>query len=195
MYRFLFGKSDQVRVTVKLCGEVQIWQLDDSKRQWVQQGEPLGGHTDWVRDVAWAPNLGMPMNTIASAGQDGKVIIWTEQSGKWNKLVCMAGHQFCKQCSSDKAGFMLHDFACKLLRFALPICRVHTAAIPDPVRKQQHDFACMQLLHEFGQAVWKLSWSVTGGILAVSDSKGTVSLWKEAVDGQWQQISQDVAAA
>ncbi len=61
--------------------------------------------------------------------------------------------------------------------------------------QQQHDFACMQLLHEFGQAVWKLSWSVTGGILAVSDSKGTVSLWKEAIDGQWQQISQDVAAA
>ncbi len=53
----------------------------------------------------------------------------------------------------------------------------------------------MQLLHEFGQAVWKLSWSVTGGILAVSDSKGSVSLWKEAIDGQWQQISQDVAAA
>lgn len=26
-----------------------------------------------VRDVAWAPNLGLPMNTIASAGQDGKV--------------------------------------------------------------------------------------------------------------------------
>jgi len=56
-------------------------------------------------------------------------------------------------------------------------------------------FACMQLLHEFTQAVWKLSWSVTGGILAVSDSKGSVSLWKEAIDGQWQQISQDVAAA
>ncbi|DBA75709.1 TPA: hypothetical protein ACH3X1_010128 [Trebouxia sp. C0004] len=79
----------------------------------------------------------MPMNTLASAGQDGKVIIWTEQSGNWNKLV----------------------------------------------------------LHDFGQAVWKLSWSVTGGILAVSDSKGSVSLWKEAIDGQWQQISQDVAVA
>lgn len=34
---------------------------------------------DWVRDVAWAPNFGLPMNTIASAGQDGKVFIWTER--------------------------------------------------------------------------------------------------------------------
>ena len=53
----------------------------------------------------------------------------------------------------------------------------------------------LQELQNFGQAVWKLSWSVTGGILAVSDSKANVSLWKEAIDGQWQQISDNVAAA
>lgn len=34
---------------------------------------------DWVRDVAWAPNFGLPMSTLASAGQDGKAIIWTER--------------------------------------------------------------------------------------------------------------------
>lgn len=53
----------------------------------------------------------------------------------------------------------------------------------------------MQVLCDLQQPVWKLSWSVTGGILAVSDSKGNVTLWKEAIDGQWQQISQDAAAA
>ncbi|KAL3144656.1 hypothetical protein ABBQ38_001787 [Trebouxia sp. C0009 RCD-2024] len=116
---------------------VRIWHYDESKRQWAQQGQPLKGHTDWVRDVAWAPNLGMPMNTIASAGQDGKVLIWTEQNNQWSQLV----------------------------------------------------------LCDLQQPVWKLSWSVTGGILAVSDSKGNVTLWKEAIDGQWQQISQNAAAA
>lgn len=29
----------------------------------------LNGHTDWVRDVAWAPNIGMPGNYIASCSQ------------------------------------------------------------------------------------------------------------------------------
>ena len=67
--------------------KLQIWHFDESKRQWAQQGQPLKGHTDWVRDVAWAPNLGMPMNTIASAGQDGKVLIWTEQNNQWSQLV------------------------------------------------------------------------------------------------------------
>ena len=37
--------------------------------------------------------------------------------------------------------------------------------------------------------VWRVSWSVTGNILAVSDSKNSTSLWKEALDGQWQQVS------
>lgn len=47
----------------------------------------------------------------------------------------------------------------------------------------------LQVLHEFGQPVWKLSWSVTGNVLAVSDSSSNVTLWKEALDGKWQQIA------
>lgn len=34
----------------------------------------------------------MPMNTIASAGQDGKVIVWTEQDNTWNKRVSILLH-------------------------------------------------------------------------------------------------------
>lgn len=46
---------------------------------WQQDGATLAAHTDWVRDVAWAPNFGLPSNTLASAGQDGKVFIWNER--------------------------------------------------------------------------------------------------------------------
>ena len=35
-------------------------------------------HTECVRDVAWAPVLGLAKSTIASASQDGKVVIWTK---------------------------------------------------------------------------------------------------------------------
>lgn len=37
--------------------------------------------------------------------------------------------------------------------------------------------------------VWRVSWSVTGSVLSVSDSSGGVTLWKEALDGEWQQLS------
>ncbi|KAI3869105.1 hypothetical protein MKX03_005047 [Papaver bracteatum] len=33
-------------------------------------------HKDWVRDVSWVSNLGLPKSTVASAS-DGNVIIWT----------------------------------------------------------------------------------------------------------------------
>jgi protein transport protein SEC13 len=48
-----------------------------------------------------------------------------------------------------------------------------------------------KLVHDFApHAVWKLSWSITGGILAVSDGSNATTLWKETVDGVWQQIQQ-----
>lgn len=40
--------------------------------QWVEE-KRLEGHRDWVRDVAWAPSVGMPNSTIASCSQVGKL--------------------------------------------------------------------------------------------------------------------------
>lgn len=65
---------------------MQVWRLNEKTGEWQQEGPALTGHSDWVRDVAWAPNLGLPSNTLASAGQDGKVLIWSEgreASGTW----------------------------------------------------------------------------------------------------------------
>ncbi|KIY93193.1 SEC13-related protein [Monoraphidium neglectum] len=100
---------------------------------WAQEAL-LQGHTDWVRDAAWAPNLGLPINTIATAGQDGQVISWSERAdgSGWDRAV----------------------------------------------------------VHDFRTPVWRVSWSVTGGILAASDGNNAVSLWKESLDGTWQQIEQ-----
>jgi WD40 repeat protein len=47
---------------------------------------------DWVRDVAWCPNLGLTSTTIASCGQDGRVILWTKDnsSNPWVRTDCRA---------------------------------------------------------------------------------------------------------
>jgi protein transport protein SEC13 len=47
-----------------------------------------------------------------------------------------------------------------------------------------------KLVHNFKMPVWKLSWSVAGNILAVSDGNNAVTLWKETLDGVWQQVQQ-----
>jgi len=58
---------------------VKIWGHREDSQSWVEE-ETLDGHTDWVRDVAWAPNIGMPRSYIATASQDKTVLIWTKDS-------------------------------------------------------------------------------------------------------------------
>jgi protein transport protein SEC13 len=51
---------------------VKIWGYREDTQSWVEE-EILEGHTDWVRDVAWAPNIGLPRSYIATASQVGTV--------------------------------------------------------------------------------------------------------------------------
>jgi protein transport protein SEC13 len=90
-------------------------------------------HTDWVRDVAWAPSLLPNQNMVASCSEDRTVLIW-KQSG------------------------------------------------PGEVWKPT-------LLHRFDAPVWRVSWSVTGHLLAVSSGDSDVTLWKAGLDGKWTQMS------
>ncbi|CAA0820216.1 Protein transport protein SEC13 homolog B [Striga hermonthica] len=117
---------------------VRIWKLDNGN--WKMDCFPaLQMHSDWVRDVSWAPNLGLPKSTIASGSQDGTVVIWTvgKEGEQWEGKV----------------------------------------------------------LKDFKAPVWRVSWSLTGNLLAVasdgdknaSGGDKNVTLWKEAVDGEWQE--------
>ena len=61
----------------------------------------------------------------------------------------------------------------------------HACKQPRPKLTPNHALLCAA-----AQApVWRVSWSVTGSVLSVSDSGGGVTLWKEALDGEWQQLS------
>ncbi len=45
------------------------------------------------------------------------------------------------------------------------------------------------LLAAFEAPVWRLSWSITGNVLAVSTGDHKITLWKQSVDESWLQIS------
>jgi protein transport protein SEC13 len=91
-------------------------------------------HSDWVRDVAWAPPLIPNQNVVASCSEDKTVLIWTQSGG--------AGSQW------------------------------------KPT-----------LLHEFDAPVWRVSWSLTAHMLAVSSGDNDVTLWRAGLDGSWSQMS------
>jgi protein transport protein SEC13 len=120
--RFVTGGSDNV---------LKLWAFDQASQSYKQEREPLTGHTDWVRDVAWSPTV-LQKSYIASASQDKTVRIWTSDPahpGQWNSKVL-----------------------------------------------------------NFDVVLWRVSWSLSGNVLAVSGGDNKVSLWKENLRGEWECV-------
>lgn len=145
---------------------VKIWGFRDETQEWVEE-EVLEGHTDWVRDVAWAPNIGLPRSYIATASQasflfnlelrvltirqDKTVLIWTKDTptSPWVRTAL------------DPSSASVSP----------------TSGAPAPVGR-------------FPDVVWRVSWSLAGNILAVSCGDGKVTLWKENLKGVWECVSE-----
>ncbi|XP_078465858.1 protein SEC13 homolog isoform X2 [Lampetra planeri] len=80
--RFVSGGCDNL---------VKIWREKDG--QWVEE-QKLEAHSDWVRDVAWAPSIGLPISTIASCAQDGRVYVWRCEDPSGSSWVAKLLHKF-----------------------------------------------------------------------------------------------------
>lgn len=46
-----------------------------------------------------------------------------------------------------------------------------------------------KVLKEFDTTVWRVSWSLSGNVLAVSSGDNKVTLWKENLRGEWSTVS------
>jgi len=136
------GAGAQRIVTGGCDNQVRVWRFDESSNKWDSMPLP-NYHTDWVRDVAWRPNAGLTSSTIASCSEDGRVVIWNQDSElkPWHPSVL------------------------------------------DP--KMEHESKKEQKL----DAVWRVSWSVTGTVLAVASGDNHITLYKETVDGKWEKVT------
>jgi protein transport protein SEC13 len=118
------GCDNRIRFWVKPADQ---WQKDTS----AAISKDLS-HSDWVRDVAWAPSILPNVNVVASCSEDRTVLIWTQngRGAEWKP----------------------------------------------------------PLLNTFDAPVWRVSWSVTGHMLAVSSGDSDVTIWKAGLDGAWTKM-------
>jgi WD40 repeat protein len=134
-------------VTAGCDNLVKIWNCDESGNTWAEEatlGRADERHTDWVRDVAWAPTVDGAAEMIASCSQDKKVIIWTAgRSGEWvPKTIQMS---WCAtRRSNRRAHRSLH--ACVRVRPHLhPPARLGPPPSSRPTRRRKLRFACASL--------------------------------------------------
>eukprot|EP00667_Euglena_gracilis_P018070 EG_transcript_19144 len=92
------GAASSRRIVSAGCDhKVKVWKFTDkagslAASTWELEAT-LQEHTDWVRDVQWAGNIGLPVSYIASCGQDGKVVVWTQKAegDTWEGEVILQG--------------------------------------------------------------------------------------------------------
>lgn len=113
----------------------------------MKEAKPEGGHTDWVRDVAWCPSLSLARQQIASCGQDGRVIVW-QSLRRSNE-------------GTTNATSLLHSGG------GTGTTTTTAAAPAEEVWKPV-------VLATYPDVVWHVSWSLTGNILAVSGGDNKV---------------------
>ncbi|KAJ2715973.1 GTPase-activating protein S13 [Coemansia spiralis] len=118
---------------------VKVWAYSDDRKTY-EVVHTLEGHSDWVRDVAFAPNIGLPRTYLASCSQDKNVYIWTLDA-----LAAQNGSPAWERTP---------------------------------------------LTEPFPDVVWRVSWSMSGNILAVSCGNNRITLWKESPKGTWECISE-----
>lgn len=139
------------RIATGSCDNtVRVFKFSPAGGTWVEESKLGGngvGHRDWVRDVAWAPSSGMPCNLIASCSE----VHAEEQEG---------GQGGRKQTAALIDSVHMPNFTWSLFSSQ------DRTVIIWKQREAGGEWKPI-VLKEFGSPVWRVSWSVTGNMLAV----------------------------
>uniref|UniRef100_A0A8D1JSW4 Protein SEC13 homolog n=1 Tax=Sus scrofa TaxID=9823 RepID=A0A8D1JSW4_PIG len=103
---------------------IKLWK-EEEDGQWKEE-QKLEAHSDWVRDVAWAPSIGLPTSTIASCSQDGRVFIWTCDDASGNTWSPKLLHKF-----NDVVWHVSWSITANILAVSGGDNKVHTPCICD----------------------------------------------------------------
>ena len=141
----------------------------EERDEWAEEDASPGlAHADWVRDVAWAPSLGSAESLIASCSQ-ARLPLSTPPPPSFFRLP--------RSPHVDHAPPTVSPQDKKVIIWT----QKAASTGKESWERKEIQFSCV---------VWRVSWSVTGNILAVSGGDNQVTLWKESLLGEWTQIGQ-----
>lgn len=162
----------------------------------------FSGHPQGVTCLAWGNAVPDPSVTVnptmqqpgtqqlsppqmVTGGCDNQVRIWTrdEVSQEWveTHLLSDDGHQdWIRDVSWRPCVGLSHD--------TIASCSEDHTVIIWTREGDGHSWTNAQTIN-LGAPVWKVSWSVTGTVLAVSSGDSTVTTLRESTDGKWEDVT------
>lgn len=151
----------------------------------IDQAHPVG-----VTSVSWGSSLAPgsplfpalldPVPKLVSGGYDGTVKVWALHNGAW---------------TLDAPSLKMHTDC--VLDVAWAPSFGHTKSIIASVSEDGQVIIWTKteggpwkgkVLKDFEAPVSALSWSPTGNVLAVTDHQNNLKFWKEAADGEWEEM-------
>lgn len=134
--------------------------------KYVKVGE-LPGHDGLIRDVAWAPSMGRGYQLIATASKDGFVRVFRVMETK-SKLQSDAASSDVLQGNN----FLDPDS--------------DSMAVSDSEAATPLDVQLLSSFDDHHGEVWRVSWNLTGTILASAGDDARVRFWKASYNQEFQ---------
>jgi len=169
-------------------GRVSVLEFRDNS--WTHQ--IFHAHGMGVNSVSWAPaaspgsiisaNPGSgQLRRFATGGSDNLVKIWdyNPENKTYSVTKLLEGHTEWVRDVSWSPSILSKSYIASASQDKT--VRIWTSEPSNPTEwtSQQLEFDCV---------LWRVSWSLSGNILAVSGGDNRVSLWKENLKGQWDKV-------
>ncbi|KAI9885139.1 MAG: hypothetical protein M1823_003069 [Watsoniomyces obsoletus] len=178
--RFVTGGSDNL---------VKIWDWNNESKSY-SCTITLPGHTDWVRDVAWSPTV-LQKSYIASASQDKTVRIWTCTP---STTTTNLGVSSSSTATHDSSNSDHHHHQQNSegggggggMTTSSGMTSGGSNTKGGGGNKSAEEWHSTTLTLD--AVLWRVSWSLSGNVLAISGGDNKVSLWKENLKGEWECV-------
>ncbi|CEQ38749.1 SPOSA6832_00189, partial [Sporobolomyces salmonicolor] len=154
----------------------------DQTKEWAPDPveHVLQGHSDWVRDVAWAPSVGVGKAYLASAGQDKTVYIWTQTDSQspWTRTALEPSSS---TTSAPSQPGQQPPASGGEGKFGDVVWRVSWSVAGNVLAVSSGAFGLSLFSCDMKRTL--RSWVTIAG-------DGKVSLWKESIKGVFEEVSE-----
>uniref|UniRef100_A0A6G1SIR7 Nucleoporin seh1-A n=1 Tax=Aceria tosichella TaxID=561515 RepID=A0A6G1SIR7_9ACAR len=150
--------------------KVLIYEYNEHLRRWIKV-DAVASATDPVHDLSFAPYIGRSYHLLGIASKNVQIVTIKTQSNTPSSMT-----------TSSLTSSMVPQTA------PLTPATSHLSQQAQPASTSRFDIKTVAQFDDHLSQVWRVSWNITGTILASSGDDGTVRMWKSNYLDNWKPL-------